>query len=120
MEEGYDIEYWKGQRRTGCMVFMAFAIVVSLGMGFLVASTIGPIPYMDEIFHVRQTQEYCLKGNWTHWDEKITTLPGLYVMATGFSKTVSVLLQPLFNLSQYLVYGVKMEEGMYGSSNISM
>ena len=34
-------------------------------------------PYMDEPFHVRQTQSYCA-GNWTEWDEKITTFPGLY------------------------------------------
>ena len=33
-------------------------------------------PYMDEIFHVRQTQVYC-KGEYSTWDNKITTLPGL-------------------------------------------
>jgi len=38
-----------------------------------------PTPYMDEIFHVPQTQKYCA-GKWMEWDEKITTLPGLYVL----------------------------------------
>ena len=39
-----------------------------------------PEPYMDEPFHVKQTQEYCA-GNWSVWDEKITTFPGLYLLA---------------------------------------
>lgn len=34
-------------------------------------------PYMDEPFHVGQTQAYCA-GNWSSWDGKITTFPGLY------------------------------------------
>ena len=34
-------------------------------------------PYMDEPFHLRQTQAYCA-GRWDEWDEKITTFPGLY------------------------------------------
>ena len=37
-------------------------------------------PYMDEPFHVNQTQAYCLY-QFDKWDEKITTLPGLYVLA---------------------------------------
>ena len=40
-------------------------------------------PYMDEIFHVKQTQAYCA-GNWTSWDPKITTFPGLYFIAIGY------------------------------------
>jgi len=36
-----------------------------------------PEPYMDEIFHVPQAQNYC-HGNYHHWNDKITTLPGLY------------------------------------------
>ncbi|EIM92928.1 glucosyltransferase [Stereum hirsutum FP-91666 SS1] len=34
-------------------------------------------PYMDEPFHVPQVQAYC-RGEWTYWDPKITTPPGLY------------------------------------------
>jgi len=41
-----------------------------------------PLPYMDEIFHVPQVQKYCV-GNYTDWDPKITTLPGLYLISVG-------------------------------------
>jgi len=34
-------------------------------------------PYMDEIFHIPQAQNYC-HLNYDHWNDKITTLPGLY------------------------------------------
>jgi len=36
-------------------------------------------PYMDEPFHVPQVQAYC-NGDWSYWDPKITTPPGLYVL----------------------------------------
>lgn len=36
--------------------------------------------FIDEKFHVPQTIQYC-SGNFFHWDQKITTLPGLYVFA---------------------------------------
>ena len=36
------------------------------------------VPLQDEIFHVPQTQEYCI-GHFSHWDPKITTFPGLYI-----------------------------------------
>lgn len=35
-------------------------------------------PYMDELFHIPQAQRYC-RGNWTYYDPKITTPPGLYL-----------------------------------------
>ena len=38
-----------------------------------------PDPYMDEIFHIPQTQSY-LNGNFSHWDPKITTPPALYLV----------------------------------------
>ncbi|KLO20504.1 glucosyltransferase [Schizopora paradoxa] len=37
-------------------------------------------PYMDEPFHVPQAQAYC-RGEWTTWDPKITTPPGLYLLS---------------------------------------
>ena len=37
-------------------------------------------PYLDEFFHVPQVQAYWL-GNWSQWDPKITTPPGLYVFS---------------------------------------
>ncbi|TDL28757.1 glucosyltransferase [Rickenella mellea] len=37
-------------------------------------------PYMDEPFHIPQAQAYC-RDEWTSWDPKITTPPGLYVLS---------------------------------------
>ncbi|KAK4939656.1 glucosyltransferase, partial [Elasticomyces elasticus] len=42
-------------------------------------------PYLDEVFHVGQAQQYCA-GNWHHWDSKITTPPGLYVLSYVVSR----------------------------------
>ncbi|THH12141.1 hypothetical protein EW145_g160 [Phellinidium pouzarii] len=42
-------------------------------------------PYMDEPFHVPQAQAYC-QGEWSTWDPKITTPPGLYIMSILLSK----------------------------------
>ncbi|KAF4706343.1 glucosyltransferase [Perkinsus olseni] len=41
-----------------------------------------PDAYMDEIFHVPQTQAYC-EGHFDQWDNHITTLPGLYLWAAA-------------------------------------
>ncbi|KIM66995.1 glycosyltransferase family 59 protein [Scleroderma citrinum Foug A] len=37
-------------------------------------------PYMDEPFHVPQALSYCM-GEWSTWDSKITTPPGLYLLS---------------------------------------
>lgn len=37
-----------------------------------------PEPYLDEVFHVGQAQTYW-RQQWTQWDPKITTPPGLYL-----------------------------------------
>ncbi|KAF1940815.1 hypothetical protein EJ02DRAFT_379113 [Clathrospora elynae] len=42
-------------------------------------STEVPKPYLDEYFHVAQSQKYC-KGDYS-WDPKITTPPGLYLVS---------------------------------------
>lgn len=47
-----------------------------------------PEPYMDEIFHIPQAQKYC-KGSFKEWDDKITTLPGLYFMTVGVLNPIS-------------------------------
>lgn len=41
--------------------------------------------FQDEVFHVGQVQEYC-RGNYWHWDPKITTPPGLYILSVLFYK----------------------------------
>lgn len=33
-------------------------------------------PYMDEIFHIPQAQDYC-RFAFSKWNDKITTFPGL-------------------------------------------
>ena len=48
-------------------------------------------PYMDEEFHLRQTQAY-LAGNWTQWDPKITTPPGLYAAGVAWHAAVEAVL----------------------------
>ncbi|XP_075455885.1 dol-P-Glc:Glc(2)Man(9)GlcNAc(2)-PP-Dol alpha-1,2-glucosyltransferase [Ascaphus truei] len=42
-------------------------------------------PYMDEIFHIPQAQQYC-QGHFNQWDPMITTLPGLYLLSVGIVK----------------------------------
>ncbi|EPY50821.1 dolichyl-phosphate-glucose-glycolipid alpha- glucosyltransferase Alg10 [Schizosaccharomyces cryophilus OY26] len=53
-------------------------ILTSLLSFFLVNRYVN-IPYMDEIFHVSQTQRYC-NQDW-EWDPAITTPPGLYLLS---------------------------------------
>lgn len=43
----------------------------------------------DEPFHVPQAEAYC-RGEWSTWDSKITTPPGLYVI-TFFSLTLHLI-----------------------------
>jgi alpha-1,2-glucosyltransferase len=59
-------------------------------------NSIVPEPYLDEVFHVRQSQTY-FAGVWSKWDPKITTPPGLYLWsyaAAGVLKTVGVSFEP--------------------------
>ncbi|XP_076647875.1 alpha-1,2-glucosyltransferase Alg10 isoform X1 [Halictus rubicundus] len=55
-----------------------FSCIVIL---FLFLNHVQPYYFIDEVFHVPQTLQYCA-GNFTQWDPKITTLPGLYLLAT--------------------------------------
>ncbi|KAL6138722.1 hypothetical protein ACLB2K_064001 [Fragaria x ananassa] len=58
------------------------AIIVSLWVVpiSILVNHIVPQPYMDEIFHVPQAQQYC-RGNFRSWDPMITTPPGLYYLS---------------------------------------
>lgn len=50
------------------------------------------LPYLDEVFHIPQTQLYCkaaLKGESlleVPWDPKITTPPGLYILGQTYAE----------------------------------
>eukprot|EP00756_Hemistasia_phaeocysticola_P024823 Hpha_TRINITY_DN15973_c0_g2::TRINITY_DN15973_c0_g2_i1::g.74572::m.74572/K03850/ALG10; alpha-1,2-glucosyltransferase len=50
------------------------------------------LPYMDEEFHYRQTKTY-LAGNWSEWDPKITTPPGLYLAGVAWVRMWELLPQ---------------------------
>eukprot|EP01116_Phalansterium_solitarium_P018084 TRINITY_DN4652_c0_g1_i1.p1 TRINITY_DN4652_c0_g1~~TRINITY_DN4652_c0_g1_i1.p1 ORF type:complete len:496 (+),score=72.97 TRINITY_DN4652_c0_g1_i1:82-1569(+) len=68
---------------SGWTLVAGYACVLAV-----VASEFGrvvPEPYMDELFHVRQAQNYCL-GRFHIWDDKITTLPGLYLVAVAVAR----------------------------------
>lgn len=41
---------------------------------------------IDELFHLPQGEAYC-NGNFSYWDPKITTLPGLYLVSSTFLGT---------------------------------
>eukprot|EP00117_Sycon_ciliatum_P012237 scpid69449/ scgid13382/ Dol-P-Glc:Glc(2)Man(9)GlcNAc(2)-PP-Dol alpha-1,2-glucosyltransferase; Alpha-1,2-glucosyltransferase ALG10-A; Alpha-2-glucosyltransferase ALG10-A; Asparagine-linked glycosylation protein 10 homolog A len=73
------------------MISLVF-VTVSLTVNACILAAIHnvqPTPYMDEIFHVPQTVQYC-HGNWSSWDPMITTLPGLYILSNGFLRIVSI------------------------------
>ncbi|XP_050381341.1 dol-P-Glc:Glc(2)Man(9)GlcNAc(2)-PP-Dol alpha-1,2-glucosyltransferase [Argentina anserina] len=61
---------------------IAVAMIVSLWVIpiSILVNHIVPEPYMDEIFHVPQAQQYC-RGNFRSWDPMITTPPGLYYLS---------------------------------------
>ncbi|KAH6639335.1 alpha-1,2 glucosyltransferas-like protein alg10 [Boeremia exigua] len=61
-----------------------------------------PDPYLDEFFHIPQAQNYCA-GDYT-WDPKITTPPGLYLVAKLLSPVLgcsarTLRLQNVFTLA---------------------
>lgn len=58
---------------------------------YFVTFKVQPSLYIDELFHVPQAKNYCAL-NFSHWDSKITTLPGLYVYSVLFLWPASYLL----------------------------
>lgn len=49
---------------------------------FLLLNYTQPTPLIDEIFHIPQAISY-IKGNFSEWNPKITTLPGLYLSTSA-------------------------------------
>ena len=60
-------------------------------------SSLQPSPYMDEIFHIPQAQNYCVY-NFSHWDNKLTTPPGLYISSLILYLPISIFKTPLTDL----------------------
>lgn len=89
---------WNVTVRTGVLIAMASGIsltvlssfcfrTVELYMvffGFIFVDHVKLIHcHQDEIFHIPQSQQYCL-NNFDHWDTKITTFPGIYYTSYMF------------------------------------
>lgn len=70
--------------------FMIFSLISVLLSYFF--NNIQPNPYIDEIFHIPQAVKFC-KGYFFEWDQKITTLPGLYLFSIGIFKPIGFLLK---------------------------
>lgn len=75
---------------------VALAWAVFTCLHFFVLQVASPAPYMDEPFHVGQTQTYCA-GRFHVWDPKITTLPGLYAFGLALTQPVRFALVHFFN-----------------------
>ncbi|KAK7468591.1 glucosyltransferase [Stygiomarasmius scandens] len=67
---------------------MSFLYVAYCGICVSVLKELNTLvdePYMDEPFHIPQAQAYC-RDEFTTWDPKITTPPGLYIMSLLFKR----------------------------------
>lgn len=71
------------------LLLLAVYSTLLAGVGKQVTDRV-PDPYMDEIFHIPQARAYCA-GNYTQWDPKITTLPGLYLFSVGLLRPLHIL-----------------------------
>lgn len=73
-----------GERSLAALsgLFAAASLIIAVINRSL--NTAVPEGYMDEIFHIPQTQRYCA-GDFKHWDNMITTFPGLYLLAVPWS-----------------------------------
>uniref|UniRef100_A0A1J3D106 Dol-P-Glc:Glc(2)Man(9)GlcNAc(2)-PP-Dol alpha-1,2-glucosyltransferase n=1 Tax=Noccaea caerulescens TaxID=107243 RepID=A0A1J3D106_NOCCA len=68
-----------GGNKMGKLAVAAITSLWVIPMSIIV-NNIVPEPYMDEIFHVPQAQQYCY-GNLRSWNPMITTPPGLYYLS---------------------------------------
>jgi len=57
------------------LIFCGICVLTLKELNAIVAE-----PYMDEPFHIPQAQAYC-RGEFSTWDTKITTPPGLYLLS---------------------------------------
>ena len=73
-------EVWAALARKSRQVMwrsIGLAAVLVLPPALLFSANLDAAGYMDEVFHMPQTQALC-KGDFASWNPKITTLPGLY------------------------------------------
>ncbi|CAH8456777.1 unnamed protein product [Dicrocoelium dendriticum] len=92
MTDAYGMMLCPKFRRLGCRHLICCLFVTAISsLSTLVITRVQPVPYMDEVFHVRQTKAY-LVGNWTSWDDKITTPPGTYITFISLYRFISFVL----------------------------
>ena len=68
------------------------ALVVAVAAVVIVHNSMRNVePYMDEIYHVPQAQRFCAnKWGRDDWDGKITTFPGIYIVAYAFTNALNI------------------------------
>lgn len=77
-------------RNRKLLVLVQYGISLALATwAFDAVNRFVPDVYMDELFHVRQTQTYC-DGHFDEWDPKITTPPGLYYLGWAYSRALKL------------------------------
>lgn len=81
-------------------LWICVAVVASTVPVALLVNYIAPHSYMDEIFHVSQTQQYC-EGNFDRWDPMITTPPALYFLAYAYTKVLLPGMQIIGRMSNF-------------------
>ena len=64
---------------------------------------LGDSPYMDEIFHIGQSQSYC-EFDYTSWDPKITTFPGSYIIPALVSNCCQMMHQYFYSSYDMLLF----------------
>ncbi|RHZ86417.1 hypothetical protein Glove_51g59 [Diversispora epigaea] len=78
---------------TKFILLIAHTASITLIANFIVNKNV-PEPYMDEIFHIPQAQNYC-KGKYSEWDSNITTPPGLYIISNIILSSLNHLLNSI-------------------------
>ncbi|EDO39478.1 predicted protein [Nematostella vectensis] len=68
---------------TGLATLLAISVGILLLIDFKQSQ-----PYLDEIFHIPQAQQYC-EYKFSEWDPKITTLPGLYLVSLAILRVAA-------------------------------
>lgn len=70
----------KMDRSTLWSSTIALTYIAIAAIGSQLVNDIVPQPYLDEIFHIPQAQQYC-NGEFAKYDPKLTTPPGLYIIS---------------------------------------
>ncbi|KAM3340898.1 dol-P-Glc:Glc(2)Man(9)GlcNAc(2)-PP-Dol alpha-1,2-glucosyltransferase isoform X1 [Capsicum galapagoense] len=90
------------------VIVSSWVLAVSILLNHIV-----PQPYMDEIFHIPQAQQYC-KGNLRSWDPMITTPPGLYIVSLAY---VASLFPGLFSIKVDALFSEACSSSILRSTN---